>query len=200
VLAQLLLGSLHIAFAVFPRKRGIIDLTRAGEILESYLDNSNYAAHVEYVTIPGLYFHEARSFWALGRDAVTQLFSIFQLGLTFLEAMVSVFSIKLSRPHDGIVEMASNNLIPCVAGRESEKLNSINFPTTVTYAHVEPYSSRNLTHVQLHSDRDVLETVAEIILAQPTNPTNSRIETWYANLVQGRNGRRITRVLPWSPT
>jgi pimeloyl-ACP methyl ester carboxylesterase len=194
LLAQLVLGTLQVAFAVFPRKEGIVDLTRAGEILESYRDKSNYADHVDYVSIPGLYFHEGRSYWELGRDVATKVFALLQLGLTVLAVYFPRFAIRLSMPHDGIVEMASNNLVPCVVGRESEKKDSINFSTTspTTYAHVEPHSCRRLTHIRIHSDRDVIETIAEILLTQPSS-TRSRLVMWYEGLSGPRKGR-ITRV------
>jgi hypothetical protein len=131
LLAQLVLGTLQVAFAVFPRKEGIVDLTRAGEILESYRDKSNYADHVDYVSIPGLYFHEGRSYWELGRDVATKVFALLQLGLTVLAVYFPRFAIRLSMPHDGIVEMVSNNLVPCVVDAKVKRRTALISPRPV---------------------------------------------------------------------
>jgi hypothetical protein len=117
---------------------------------------------------------------------------------TFLETVFPWAAIKLTTPHDGIVEMISNNLIPCLAGRESEKKDSINLKdsTPVSYAHVETDSCRKLTHVHLQADIDIFETIAEIIFtpSRPVTvgPGGSRLLRWRAGLA-GKSKERIMR-------
>jgi pimeloyl-ACP methyl ester carboxylesterase len=185
--------SYGVVHALFPRKQGILDLTRAADILERHRAFSSRADHIDYVSIPGLYYHESRSVWQWGKEWKIRIFSLLQFGFRFLNVVFPPIGIKLSRPHDGIVEMASNNLIPCLAGRESEKKNSINFPNTpVTYIHIEPDSCRGLTHVQVQSNRDVFEVIVEILLT-PVQPGRSRLEDWW-NGLNGSSRDRITRV------
>jgi pimeloyl-ACP methyl ester carboxylesterase len=199
LLAQLILGTFNVAFAIFPRKRGIVDLTRAAEILRRNETNAYYTDHIDYISIPGLFYHEGRSYWEIGRDRWKKLFSIFRLGLGFLEATFPLFAVKLLVPHDGIVEETSNNLIPSTAGRKSEKNDSINKADTdrITYAHIEIDSCDSLNHVQLHSDKDVYDTVTEIILFPLSRDVSDRLESrlvaWWRGL-EGESNRRITRI------
>lgn len=200
LLAQLVLESVRETCVVFVRKRGITDLTVADRILERHRNKANYADEIDYVTIPGLYFHSARSIWASGLDKSAKLFSALQVILGIWAAFSPLFAVKLSKPHDGVVEMVSNKLIPCSAGRESEKRDSINHQDTtpVTYAHVEVESCRKLTHVELQSDRDVFEAIAEIILVAsrefvaPTD-SGSPLQTWRRELA-GVSKARIRSV------
>lgn len=199
LLAQLVLGASRIGFAVFPRKKGILDLTQAAKIMETHRVNSEFADHIDYVSIPGLFFHEGRSVWESSWGAMSKLFTVLQVGLEVLRTFIPLAAIKLKRPHDGIVERDSNCLIPCEAGRESEKCASINFPdkTPVSYAHVEPDSSRRLTHVQLQSDKDIYEVIAEIVFTPSGTGAGgklaTRLENWTAGLT-GKSLRRITRI------
>jgi pimeloyl-ACP methyl ester carboxylesterase len=199
LLAQLALDVTRMGFAVFPRKRGILDLTQAATILEKYRNNSQYADHVDYVSIPGLFYHEGRSPWESSQGTMSKLFTALLVGLGILHSIIPVAAIKLKRPHDGIVERDSNCLIPCEAGRESEKCASINFPdkVQVSYAHVEPDSSRRLTHVQLQSDNDIYEIIAEIIFSRigvdPQGRKMTRLENWRACLTR-KSLTRITQI------
>jgi pimeloyl-ACP methyl ester carboxylesterase len=200
LLTQLIQRTVNTTFAVFPRKEGIVDLTRAGEILYDLQRNSEHADHIDYVTIPGLFYHEAQSVWDFGRGLAAKIFSAFRLGLGVLETMFPPLAVRLSTPHDGIVEMASNNLIPALAGRESEKKDSINLQdsTPVTYAHVETTSGRRLTHIDVQNDSDIFEVIAEIVFTSSTpvavGPLGSRLLRWRAGFV-GQSRRRIMRAI-----
>jgi pimeloyl-ACP methyl ester carboxylesterase len=190
MLAQLATATLRATFAVFPRKRGISDLTIADRILARKIDdgrNTN-ADHVAYVTLPGLLFNEGRSYWQLGRDVATVVFSLMRLGLGAVDALLPALAIRLGMPHDGIVEAASNNLSPSEAGRMSEKNGAMNFPKLypLTYLHVRTRSGERLNHVQLQSDQAIYDVVADIIHS-PDRPPGSRLLGWYRGLDRRRS-------------
>ena len=180
LLADALRATLHTVVALFPRKRGIMDLTNAAQVLDGYRTRP-YARDIDYVTIPGLYFHEARSWLERGRNFSTRVFGAMRVALSTLGAFIPLTAINLSVPHDGIVEEASNNLIPSTAGRISEKNDSINFPDRAppTYAHVELESCQYLTHTELQADRQVFEAISSFVLfGISCGPRGHRLRPW----------------------
>jgi pimeloyl-ACP methyl ester carboxylesterase len=202
-LAQLAASATRALSAVFARQQGLTDLTRARDILLPLIEaHAERADDVDYVSIPGLYFNDSRSLFSIGQGVAGVLFSALRTGLVIVDHYVPLFGIKLSDPHDGIVERKSNQLPPCEAGRESEKKDSINLQasTAVTYLHVETVSCAELNHIQIQSDRDVLEVMAEIVLVtfrervRPSpgvgQPHASRLRQWFEN-IDNRSKKRI---------
>jgi pimeloyl-ACP methyl ester carboxylesterase len=184
LLAELMRRTAGQVSAIFPRKKGIMDLTRASEIMRHHQHKAKYAEHVDYVSIPGLYFYGDRSWLELADDASIGAFATLRIALSLL-ASWTPFTINLDVPHDGIVEERSNRMIPSTEGRINEKNDSINFPHKGphTYAHVEVRSCRDLTHVHLQSDPQIFRAVASIILStnaarHATPPTERRLERW----------------------
>ncbi|WP_271893325.1 esterase/lipase family protein [Candidatus Phyllobacterium onerii] len=154
-------------FALFLRKPGIHDLTRAADIVTTYRAAFDNAANTDYISIPGCYFHENRQIAHHSSDRETFGFQILNTAFSLAKALHPSFRITMSRPHDGIVEAVSNSLSPCNAGRWSEKASSINSPGTVprSYAHAEHRACEELTHVRIHCDSDVIGLVAQIAQA-----------------------------------
>jgi hypothetical protein len=185
--AQLAHAAMGAVSAIFPRKAGILDLTRAGAIFETQLGNAENASNVDYISIPGLYFHEGRGPLEVARHVSNLGFVSLDISLRVFSALFPFWSITIDRPHDGIVERKSNNLIPHDVGRESEKGDSILYhqSTPATYAHVEPNVCRGLTHLDIHNDPVVTDIVADIILcalAEKNSPhpgaRGSGLEYW----------------------
>jgi pimeloyl-ACP methyl ester carboxylesterase len=185
--------AMHISgkiYAVF-RKPGIRDLTRVTEVFrEPILQGRGHADAVEYVTIPGEFFHEARTFWDVGKEDQKLWTSGFAaLNMTTELIMAApLWRVALRKPHDGIVEAVSNGLIPCGAGRMSEKCGTINDPARFgrTYAHVNHERCSELTHVAIQHDDEIINLVKNLCAA-------SSIVSWHEGLTK-EESRRIAVV------
>jgi pimeloyl-ACP methyl ester carboxylesterase len=201
LLSQMVQASTGLFFALFSRKSGVTDLTRAALIMQEHRGGAENAIETDYVSIPGLYFHAERRWWEIQRDGAA-------VGFTLWDAVISrTLSVRMNRPHDGIVEETSNSLFDYPSGFLHEKINSTGDQRgddPATYAHVKPGSCRALNHVQIHNDPEVIEVIASIIaanfrlgapeaatLAHPVN-----VETWARRLTMTEKTRidvRLTR-------
>ena len=166
LLTQMMHFGVGTLFALFPRKAGIVELSQAAKIMERNLSGAIHANDVDYVSIPGLYFHEERGPLEFGRHLAAKGFSTLDVLCRISLAMVPLASVTINRPHDGIVEEDSNNLIKCPSGTWHEKVNSIQDrrSTLATYAHVRLKECSTLTHVDVHHEPSVIETIARITL------------------------------------
>ncbi|MEO6527942.1 MAG: alpha/beta fold hydrolase [Gemmatimonadaceae bacterium] len=155
---------------VFPRKRGLRDLTRVQgayrSVAASIPQAASRARSVEYITLPGLYYHDERRDTDPGDDGAALPFTIGTLVLRAL-ALWSWAEIKIERPHDGVVEEASVSLIPRKAGRFSEKSVSIQQSPKHgrTYCHATAISALDSMHMAIQSDASVAEVIKGILLA-----------------------------------
>jgi pimeloyl-ACP methyl ester carboxylesterase len=169
LLAQLALVGSRRVHAVFSRKSGLLDLTKVTELLrqfrESEQGNFCNADHVEYVTIPGLYFSRDTTTWGMTVERWKLLFG----GIAFGSALVSGIpwvAIGMERPHDGIVEASSNCMIKTPEDRrlaDCEKAAWIGKPDG-TYAHAEHRACATLNHVMIQHDSNVIAITKEMIL------------------------------------
>ena len=170
LLAQLVLQATGRVSAVF-RRPGILELTRIPAIMKDAIASGEpHARNVEYVTIPALFFNEARGSlefgeWS-GTPRSTKLFATLGVGMELL-SLFPLWAPQMDRPHDGIVEERSNTLVPDAAGRRSEKRRTLTDPLQwgYTYAHVVTERCDDLNHVTLHLDPLVIELVADIAAA-----------------------------------
>jgi len=183
LLSQLALAATGVVYGVF-RKPGIRDLTRVAEVFRDLVEEgAHHSDDVEYVTIPGAYFHEGRRIYEIGNWGEWQLwsaaFAALNLGSEFLTAMQPLWKVGLEKPHDGIVERRSNCFVPAGPGRHSEKngvlSNSSKFGRT--YIHVEHAAADRLTHVLIQHDPDIIALVRSILEA----PT---LLDWYDGLTR----------------
>jgi pimeloyl-ACP methyl ester carboxylesterase len=173
-LLQLALLSTHKIYGVFSRKQGILDLTRVPELFKRIIDASDdvckLADHVEYITIPGMYFDVDKNLWRTELERWKLIFSGVDLGLAILSGL-PVLHAKLKRPHDGIVEADSNCMIPIGAEvPDTEKTAPITderrYPNP-TYAHVvHRKACKELTHVAIQHDERIIRLVADLLDAQ----------------------------------
>jgi pimeloyl-ACP methyl ester carboxylesterase len=163
------------AKAVPRRARGILELTEAYSILESYRTGSDKADHILYVTIPGCFFHDRRAV-SKRRDVPEKKFWAIDF-LASLSEGLPFISVRLSRPHDGVVERNSNSLIPCDTAQWSEKAKSINFKAnpSPTYIHVQHRICDELTHGRIQSSLKLLRIVWEIMQAGSIASWTSRL-------------------------
>jgi pimeloyl-ACP methyl ester carboxylesterase len=181
ILAQLAQSVSGLIYGIF-RRPGVRDLTRVHDIFRDPIaDGEQYADEVEYITIPGLFFHEARRVWEIGQWGEWQLwtsgFAAMNVGTEFLTAVLPLWKVSLEKPHDGIVEERSNSFLPPGPGHYSEKNGSLSNPAKFgrTYLHVEHRAAQSLTHVLIQHDSRIIDLVRSILLA----PT---LSDWYANL------------------
>jgi pimeloyl-ACP methyl ester carboxylesterase len=188
LLSQIAMRLLGKIYAVF-RKQGIRDLTRVTEIFSAPIQTGRqFADGIEYVTIPGEFFNESRPFWDRGeedhRNASVTGFATLNL-VTELLMAAPLWRVALKQPHDGIVEAVSNSLIPCAAGRKSEKCESINDPARFgkTYLHLTHERCSDLTHVMIQQDPTIIEIVKNLSLADT-------IVDWFKNL-DSETSRRL---------
>jgi len=161
LLAQLALRTTGRIAAVF-RRPGILELTRVTRLLaEPIRQGEKFARDVEYVTIPGTFFNESRETDLA--SAWTFLFASLEVGADLLR-LVPFWRSEMARPHDGIVEEASNDLLPFGAGRLSEKRATLLDPGKYgfTYAHIRIDQCDELTHVMIHKDPEIISLVTRI--------------------------------------
>ena len=191
LLAELIRHSASKIGGLFPRKQGILELTRAMDILRKHQRNARYADGVDYISIPGLFFYGDRSWIELPRDNAGGAFAALRVGLSLLKEMTPL-GVNLEKPHDGIVEESSNKLMPSTENRINEKNDTINFTHKGphTYAHVEVTNCRELTHVHIHCDLQVFNAIASIIVSgdddrRANPPRSDRLERWTKSLPKG---------------
>jgi pimeloyl-ACP methyl ester carboxylesterase len=166
--------SLHIAgrfYSIF-RKRGLQQLTQVNAVFQDPIQRGHMHANtVEYITIPGEFFNESRPFFDKtgqdDRELWSTAFGAIGLASELLNAL-PLWRIGLAKPHDGIVESASNSLIPSGSGRWSEKSAEINNPGRIrpTYFHIEHKVCDDLTHVSLQHNPDIINLVRDLAFAQ----------------------------------
>lgn len=178
-------------FALYPRWSGIPSLSDAAKRIEAKKNSFVNALDVDYISIPGRYFHQERSVWDVGRDQSG-------IGFSALEAIfLRMQSIRLERPHDGIVEEASNDLSKCP--RPTEKQDSYGGPRgsyPATYAHVTLNACNEVNHVQIHRDPDILEIVCDLTAAKFGLGGGERltVEEWYSNVTRAKRLQRGLKI------
>jgi pimeloyl-ACP methyl ester carboxylesterase len=180
LLSQLAFGAAGKVWGLF-RKPGVKDLTRVPAIMAKAIESGERnAKFVDYVTIPGTYFNESRSYLSrVGRDErrrVKEGFRLLEIG-TLVTGVLPLWRINLKRPHDGIVEEESNNMSPGEGGRKTEKQGAFVHPDKVgpTYLHVNVDECDVLIHTQIQHDGKIIAIVKSLLLA-PNLPE------WYDSL------------------
>lgn len=179
LLSQLVLKGTHQVYGLFSRKQGILDLTRVPSLFAEHRDFFPNADHVEYVTIPGLYFGTDQVAWHSNFERWKLLFTGLQM-TTVLLSELSHLGVSLERPHDGIVEESSNCMIPGSSSvPATEKTAPIMHPDHFgrrTYCHVvHAGSCPELTHVMIQHDPRIGKVVRDIVSA-------ADIQTWFQDL------------------
>jgi hypothetical protein len=199
VAALLALGTSRKLWGVFHRQQGVLDLTNINGVLGKYFDKNHdklkNADKVEYITIPGLFFHENRSPKEKGNwgewEKEQNWFTELNLGIKILNGFQSVFNIHIELPHDGIVEEISNCMKPPTGRQEaywSEKFAQIEYPESElsTYAHLPHVNARELTHTRIHNDKEIIGLVMSLALAD-------NLDKWYADLVNDKKQKFFLR-------
>jgi hypothetical protein len=172
LLAQLARGVTGRIWANFSRKQGLRDLTRVQSLVDEFLNDPHVrpqrAEAVEYVTIPGTFYHRDRQPWEGVTGSRTFGFSVGNIAASFLTGQFGLWSVELDIPHDGIVEESSVSLIASEGSRFSEKTPAIEHPDRFRpprYAHIETRSARQLTHTDIQNDPVVIALVRDLIAA-----------------------------------
>jgi pimeloyl-ACP methyl ester carboxylesterase len=154
----------------FSHRRGLPGLTQVTKEMSQLQTNAAYARHIDYVSMPGLFFNRSRGKW----DLVTLLrqdkaIGAFTLIRELLGYWLDPLKVELTIPHDGVVEELSNSL--AVMGPElwSEKLDDVNeiIPSAPppTYAHVVHEAFADLSHCIIHRDLATVELICDILKA-----------------------------------
>ena len=181
VYAQMVRATTGVLWGIRPWKPGMLDLTRVDQVMTKPLKCLYNSEHIDYVTVPGRYFHSQRGVldhqldggWKALFVALDTAFGL----ASVVPGLAALMSVRLTRAHDGIVEEASNSLIPDKGERRSEKGRSIRRVDPdgegVGYAHVVPDSAIELCHVEVPDDAEVIKIIAEIIGA-------GRLQRWLA--------------------
>lgn len=131
MLAQLVHKTTNRVYTNFPRRSGIPSLSQAAELIEARRAAFSNAINIDYVSIPGLFYHAQRNRWDLPRGASGAAFTTLESALFLLRIA------RLGRPHDDVVDEASNHLAKCV--RSTEKVDSYGGTRgdrPATYAHL----------------------------------------------------------------
>jgi pimeloyl-ACP methyl ester carboxylesterase len=156
----------------FSRKQGILDLTRVPELVNEFVNSGGGSYHraetVEYITLPGMYFDTDRNPLRMRLERWKVVFGSLDLQLAAVSGLPGMKS-RLQPPHDGIVEAASNCMIP--EGQEypsTEKTAPIrdaeHWPRSY-YAHVVHVPAcKASTHVQILHDERIIRLLGDLIL------------------------------------
>jgi pimeloyl-ACP methyl ester carboxylesterase len=167
-LAQLGIESGRRLWGLFTRKTGIRDLSQVQDIFSQAFPDPKPST-TEYVTIPGTFFHKERN--------VADMRGGFFSGAAYL--LEYAIKAGLQKPHDGIVEVESNRMMPAVAGRYSEKADSINFAKPPpTYVHVELWACDEVVHTTIQDHQKIIKLVAGLIVADD-------LHVWYEMMLPG---------------
>jgi pimeloyl-ACP methyl ester carboxylesterase len=165
VMTQFLRLSCAVVAGTFIKKQGVTDLTNAYAILQKYRHQRLRARGIDYVSIPGCYFHAERSLFA--NYSVTEIakdiFSTVDFIATVLSVGGKLTAISFERPHDGIVEERSNKLLPTGAGRGSEIAVGFTVPNQPGYRHVQLDACEELIHTTIQKSPQVIALVKSII-------------------------------------
>jgi pimeloyl-ACP methyl ester carboxylesterase len=146
------------------RSPGVMELTNVQQAFRQTQNRWDQADGIEYITIPGTYFHKDRQHLDLG-------------GASKMMAALGVFGLLLrnayspQRPHDGIVERESVDLLPQESGKRSEKrgpYRSLADPL-IEYLHIHLPACDNLDHLAVHTDEDVLDFVSHLVFSKNLN-------------------------------
>jgi hypothetical protein len=176
ILSQMMHAGFGGLFAVFPRASGIYELSRASRILEKYSANAANTSDVDYISIPGLLFHEDQALFEDVRSSGSKFFASLDAATRIMSALHPLLALQLGRPHDGIVEESSNNMITGPSGRWHEKKGSIGNQRgnhAATYAHAVLPACGKLNHIEIHSDLNVIDVIGRLILSSyATNQSN----------------------------
>jgi pimeloyl-ACP methyl ester carboxylesterase len=170
LLGQMVMAGTGRLWGIFPSKIGVYDLTRVQEIFREACpghDCDTAATAVEYVTIPGRFYHMGRYAWE--RRFRGSLTTRILTGLTLLNEWARSShpgaKVDLTRPHDGIVPEASVRLQHTVDW--SEKQAAMLNPGPGGDARVRHLAhmreSLDHTHVDLQSAPSVVAAVQGII-------------------------------------
>ena len=129
ILAQMVRATTGVLWGIRPWKAGMLDLTRVDGVMKGSLKSAKNCETIDYVTIPGRYFHDQRGVldWDWSEEWKT-LFGVLDAAwgvVADVPGLGALLSVRLERAHDGIVEEASNSLVPDRAERLSEKRRSI---------------------------------------------------------------------------
>ncbi len=180
--AQLMLGASGVVYGLF-RKPGLADLTRVNRVFrEPLAKGAQHADTIEYITIPGEFFHDSREFFDLGPwrefNAWRSSFGAISFSSEVLSATMPFWKVGLERPHDGIVETRSNTLLNPGSGRHSEKDLSILHPERIesTYAHIHHTAVEGLTHVEIQHNPEVVEMVKQIVEAPSLRDWEAKLD------------------------
>ena len=173
---------------VLPRKAGLRDLTRPQTLYERIAHPPSLPAtralEVEYVTIPGLFYHDERRDTETGENDEALPFTLGTLAVRAM-ALWPFGEIEIERPHDGIVEESSVSMMP-KASRVSEKNAALQQPgLDAHYCHAVPVSMRQRAHMGIQHDAATAETIKEIMLA-------GGADTWKKALTFGQRAGYIT--------
>jgi pimeloyl-ACP methyl ester carboxylesterase len=171
-LAQLLHGAANGFRPIFARNPGVISLSQVAKLIEAQRSRFENALGIDYVSIPGLYFYRDRTIWEWPKNVERAKFTALQF--TFFLFYIG----SLGRPHDGIVDEASNHLAR--RERDTEKLDSYRslrdlFPKT--YMHLSLAPCREANHVEIHKDPVIISVVADLIASKFADPS-TKLENW----------------------
>ncbi len=140
------------------RGPGILELTEVHNVFKDPMKRRDQADGIEYITIPGTFFNKSRHQLDLGGlPKMTRALGIATLLLRF--------AYSPSKPHDGIVERESVDLLPAEAGRRSEKNGPpLRFSDPgIEYVHVHLPVCDSLDHLTVHTNDEVFEFVVELV-------------------------------------
>jgi pimeloyl-ACP methyl ester carboxylesterase len=165
LLAHVMRAGMGALWAVTNRKTGIKELTELDTVVAPFRGSKAAAktAHVEYVTIPGMYFNENTHWFQSGPPGTSRGLRVLNLAMEFSAAM-PLARIALRQPHDGIVEENSVYLIPTVASRFSErKRTPADGPKLGRYVHITHPDYLRVDHVTVQSAPRTLTILKDLL-------------------------------------
>lgn len=161
---------------LFPRHSGVTSLSNPAELIEKRRANFVNAIGLDYISIPGRFYHEDRNRWELPRHPSGVAFT------TLEAALIRLLAVRMKRPHDGIVEETSNHLAKCPRSTE-KSYGGPRGERPATYAHLTMAACADVNHVEIHSDPVIVDVISELIALKFSNHDKPfTLEGWFASL------------------
>jgi pimeloyl-ACP methyl ester carboxylesterase len=168
MLAHLSRESLGLLWPVFTRKEGIKQLTEVDTMLDEFLEDPDCqrrTEHVEYVTIPGMFFNKDTRLAGIGQPGGNAGLSALDVGMNLLK-LFPLWKVGLERPHDGIVEASSVDLGARQGGVFSERSVDCNENgKAAKYVHAEHKQHLHSTHIQVHTAKATADLIKLLLLS-----------------------------------
>jgi esterase/lipase len=175
-LAHVMREATAVLWTVFPRNAtGLKDLTQIGTTMRPLLTREGVARtrSVEYVSIPGLRFHEEAG-WLTAPEKTSFGLRALSVAMSLSQALPGL-KVELRLPHDGIVEESSVRLSGEPAHFSERPSAGLDRERIAPYLHVTHSDYQSVDHVTVHQTMRTIALLAELLRTPTLQEFRSRL-------------------------